>query len=245
MKKIQLKNLIREEIRRVLKEAATSTLRNVKAYISIFSGKDGEEMQLADKFFGKFITVKRALNEDGDAIVDVNVGNLINLLQTDAKYSAGTAEYSKKPGDVRVYYGGNDSIELYGLPTDASDAILSANVSRPEAPVYSVTVQIGASRIDNFEDFEEYSVPDVAKRVIGMPKITAEKETDAENRQIAQYVSKLEKTLLAAAKKVVPGIKAKATEEGGFVFELPSEPDSQMKSKLKALFAGARKVTFQ
>ena len=245
MKKIQLKNLIREEIRKVLKEAVTGTVPNVKAYISIFSGKDGEEMQLADKFFGKFITVKRAPNEDGDAIVDVNVGNLINLLQTDAKYSAGTAEYSKKPGDVRVYYGGNDSIELYGLPTDASDAILSTGTSKKQSRMYSVTVQIGADPYANFDDFEDYMIPEIAKRAIGMPKITAAPETSAEGRQIDQYVAKLEKTLLAAAKRVVPGIKSMATEEGGFVFQLPGQPDSQMKSKLNALFKGARKVTFQ
>ena len=245
MKKIQLKNLIREEIRRVLKEAATGTLRNVKATVSIFSGKETDQSRLMDKFFGKFITVKRAPNEDGNTIVDLNVTELLNMLQKNAKYSSAKAEYSNNPGDVSIYFGGNDSIELYGLPTETANVILSSNASRQSAQAYSVTVQVGASPIDNFDDFETYSVPDVAKRVIGMPKITAEPETPAEETQIDQYVKKLEKTLLAAAKKVVPGIKAMATEEGGFVFELPGEPDAQTKSKLKALFKGAKKVTFQ
>ena len=245
MKKIQLKNLIREEIRRVLKEAATGTLRNVKANVFIFSGKETDQLQLMDKFFGKFITVKQAPNEDGDAVVDLNVTELLNLLQKNAKYSSEKAQYSKKPGDVSVYFGGNDAIELYGLPTDTADAILSANTSRPAAQVYSVTVQIGADPYANFDDFEDYMIPEIAKRAIGMPKITAAPETSAEGRQIDQYVAKLEKTLLAAAKRVVPGIKSMATEEGGFVFQLPGQPDSQMKSKLNALFKGARKVTFQ
>ena len=245
MKAQEFRKLIREEIRRVLKEAATGTLRNVKANVFIFSGKETDELQLMDKFFGKFITVKQAPNEDGDAVVDLNVTELLNLLQKNAKYSSEKARYSKKPGDVSVYFGGNDAIELYGLPADTADAILSANVSRPAAQVYSVTVQIGADPYANFDDFEDYMIPEIAKRAIGMPKITAAPETSAEGRQIDQYVAKLEKTLLAAAKRVVPGIKSMATEEGGFVFQLPGQPDSQMKSKLKSLFAGARKVTFQ
>ena len=245
MKTSEFRKLIREEVRRVLKEAAPGTLRNVKANVFIFSGKETDQSQLMDKFFGKFITVKQAPNEEGDAVVDLNVAELLNLLQKNAKYSSEKARYSKKPGSVSIYFGGNDAIELYGLPTDTADVILSSNASRQASQAYSVTVHVGADPYANFDDFEDYSVPDVAKRVIGMPKITAEPETSAEERQIDQYVRKMEKALLAAAKKVVPGIKSMATEEGGFVFELPGAPDAQTKSKLKALFKGARKVTFK
>lgn len=243
MKKIELKNLIREEIRRVLKEAATGTLRNVKADTSIYS--DTSDIKT---LFGQFVTVRKKQDPTEDAnfatyIVDLNIDNLLNMLQTNKTYNAQT--YYGEPNGVTIWANKNDSLKFLKLPTDVIQALVAAGAPAKPTETYMAMVYIGADPYANFDDYEDYSVPEVAEKVIGMPNITAQPETSAEANQIDRYVAKLEKTLLAAAKKVVPGIQSMGAEEGAIIFQLPGKPDNQMKSKLKSLFKGARKVTFQ
>ena len=242
MKPQEFKKLILEEVRKVLKEDVPGTLRNVKVDMNIFSGDTySEKKRLMNTFFGKFITIKQGPNKEGDAVVDLHVDSLLSLLEKNAKYSA-----QREFDWIAVYFGEYDSInmDLSELPANVANAILLAG-KREQAPTYSVAVQIGSNPYSNFDDFESYSVPEVAKKMIGMPNITASPGTATEEKQIDQYVRKLEKALLAAAKKVVPGIKSMAIEDGDIIFELPGKPDTQMKSKLKSLFKGAKKVTFQ
>jgi hypothetical protein len=242
MKASEFRKLIREEVRKVLKEAASGTLRNVEAETAISS--DNKDIKT---LFGQFVTVRKQQDPDEEPnfatyIVDLNIDNLLNVLQTNKTYNVQT--YYDRPKSVTIWADKNNSLEFSNLPKDVIQALVAVGTPAKPAKTYMVSVYIGADPYANFDDFEDYSLPDIAVRTIGMPKITAAPETSAEANQIDRYVAKLEKTLLAAANKVVPGIQSMGTEEGAILFQLPGEPDSQMKSKLKSLFKGAKKVAF-
>ena len=237
MKLQQFRKLLREEIRRVLKEQK-NVLKNVTV--------DHVETTSPSKFkklFGSLFAIKKGPKKTQytyEYIVDLDVEALIALLKSSKDYSTVNMGYG-----IDVYYKGSDSmlITTKGLPKDVASAIAAAG-RKQEDEIPTVSIQISDPE-DDFRVPEDYGIPTVIQSLVGDVKYTGdEDDEDAFEDDINKYVAKIEKALLAAGKKVISGMKKYTIEDGHIIFQLPRKLTPQEQSKLKALYKGAKSVDF-
>lgn len=238
MRVSELRKLIREEVSTLLNELKS------KYKIKIDWGEGSAKF---NKLFGEFLTVPSGIKEipkgqfvnyDSKYKAILDLDKLINKLETDKRYSA-QVTIDKQ---VWIYFKGNDAVILDGLPNDVMATLERYEKSEPSKNL--ISIQIGNEQ-DNFEFPDEYRIPTALKSIVGKPSITADPEDeDLYDQQLTQYLKKVEKTLLAAGKKIVPGMKKYTMEDGFIIFELPTEPTPQIKNKLKQLYKGAMAVEF-
>ena len=235
MKASEFRKLIREEVRKMVNESIKTTI------------DWGEGPAKFNKLFGEFLTVPSGIREvpkgefmnyDSSYKGILDLDKLINKLETDSRYSAQINQDTQ----VWIYFKGNDAVVLEGLPKDVVATLGEYEKSEPSKNL--ISIQIGDEG-DNFEFPDEYRIPTALKAVVGKSSITADPEDeDLFDQQVTQYLKKIEKTLLAAGKKIVPGMKKYTMEDGFIIFDLPTEPTPQIKNKLKQLYKGAIAVGF-
>lgn len=234
------------EFRKLLREEVSTVLNELKSKYKITINW-GEGSAKFNKLFGEFLTVPSGIKEipkgqfvnfDGEYKAILDLDRLINKLETDSRYSA-LVNLDKL---VWIYFKGDDSVALEGLPKDVTATLEKYKKSEPSKNL--ISIQIGNEE-DNFDFPDEYRIPTALKAIVGKPSITGDPEDeDLYDQQVTRYLKKVEKTLLAAGKKIVPDMKKYAMEDGFIIFELPTEPTPQIKNKLKQLYKGAMTVEF-
>jgi len=121
MKLSQFRKLIREEVRRVVTES-----KQFKTTIDW-----GEGPAKFNKLFGEFLKVPSGIKATGksdssyEGILDL--GKLINKLETDSRYSTQINQNTQ----VWIYFGGDDAVVLEGLPKDVIATIGKYKKSDP------------------------------------------------------------------------------------------------------------------
>lgn len=238
MKLLEFKKLIREEVRKVLQEQQ-SVLKNITASTI---GYDFPVSKFK-KLFGSFAIIKKGPTKSEytmDYVIDLDVDALVNLLKSNKNYSILDADYA-----IDVYYKGNDSLDINSdkLPKDIINKLVAVG-TKEEDDLNLVNIQIG-TETDGFELPDEYSLPKAVELAVGEFSSQADPDDDdAYSNDIDRYLAKIEKALLIAGKKVVPGLKKYTMEDGYIVFELPRKATPEIQSKLKALYKGARSIEF-
>ena len=239
MTTIKLRKLIREEVRRALKE---SVLKDIKVSTSNFDFPTSK----LKKIHGSYLTIKQGptkTQNDFEYIADLDVDALISLLKSNKDYQ--TLPVDQNYNTISVYYKKGDdlAIDAKGLPKEVITTL--ETVGKREMFKDTVSIQIG-DPADNFEDYDSFQLPKVIQSLVGEPTFSPEAEDDMDvyDEEIGKYVRKIEKLLLAAGKKVVPGMKKYAVEDGAIIFELPQQLTAQIKAKLTALYQGAKSVEF-
>jgi hypothetical protein len=237
MKASEFRKLIREEVSRILKEE-NKVIKNAEA--STITSFPKSKVQ---KLFGSFLSIKQGPTKDdytNNYVVDLDVDALLSLLKSNKDYSTLNPSYA-----VNVYYKGNDSISLdaKSLPKDVISALAKAGDKYSDTENL-ISLQVG-NPSDDFENPEEYYLPTVVQSAVGdfAPTVDPE-DDDAYSDEVDRYLSKVEKALLVLGKKIVPGMKKYAKEDGYIVFELPTKPDAQTQSKLKTIFKGVKSIEF-
>lgn len=234
MKITEFRKLIREEVRRVLKEA------KVASNLKITSRAKPEELK---KACGSFLTIKKVGGKDkyGDTIytADLNVDAMLAAKKANSKM-----EIVKDVNFVSVYYNKYDHFDFdtKNVPADVLSAIPSKSKSSEGA---EVTVQISDPE-DNFMVPEDYGIPTIVQSIVGKPKFSAaaEQNQDVYEKEVNSFILKVEKALLAAGKKVVPTLQKGTIEDGSIIFKVSGKLNPADQSKLKALFKGAKSVEF-
>ena len=239
MKASEFRKLIREEISRVLGEQS-KVLKNVKAYTEPSVPKSRVQ-----KLFGSFLSIKQGPTKKDYAnnyVVDLDVDALLSLLKSNKDYGTVNPSFA-----LDVYYKGHDSIsfEAESLPKDVISALAKAGDKVYDAGDENLlTLQIGSDR-DGFEFPEKYNLPPAVKSAVGEFNSSADAEDeDAYSDDIDAYLAKIEKALLIVGKKLVPGMKKYAKEDGFITFKLPAKLDAQTKTKIKTLFKGVKSIEF-
>jgi len=194
------------------------------------------------ELFGSFVVIKSgpvSKQFEGDYyVIDLDVDALTALLKSNKGYTVLSISNT-----LRIFYKGNDaiSLEIDKLPQDVVANL--EKYKRQEQRTYTVDVQI-ADPADGFESPMDYELPAVIQSVVGKFPTSVDPENErAYDAAVDAYLKKIEAALLAAGKKVAPGLKKHAMEDGSITFQLPTEPDAQTKTKLKAAFRGAKEVT--
>ena len=237
MKASEFRKLIREEIRKVLKEK-NNILKNTK--VSTDNHLLKSKLQ---QLFGSFLTIKQGPTKSQyvlEYVVDLDVDALVSLLKSNKDYSV-----LKQYDAISVYYKGGDSLEIKteGLPEDVITTL--EKVGRKDSNTENlVSLQIG-DEADGFENPEEYSLPTVVQSAVGDFSSSADPEDeDAYSDEIDLYLDKIEKALLVLGRKAVPELKKYAKEDGFIIFKLPAKLDVQTKTKLNNLFKGVKSVEY-
>ena len=241
MKISEFKKLIREEIRRVINEG--KVISNVKA------GVLPSNQPKVDKLFGSFIKVTQGPTKSADGfflnyVVDLDTDALLNLLKSDKNYQVPSWAYEQM-NLLQIYYKGSIPFEINAknIPRDIALALVQAGKRQREIESL-ITIQISDPQ-DDFGVPDDYGIPIVAQSLVG--KITYSGDSDDEEayeNDINRYVLKIEKVLLAAGKKIVPGLQKYTMEDGAIVFKSPKALDVQTQAKLKALYKGAKSIEF-
>jgi hypothetical protein len=238
MKLSEFRKLIREEVRKVVNEEA-SIIKN--AEVSVEDDMSTSEM---NNMFGSFLTVKQGPTKGkytNNYVVDLNVDVLTSLLKSDKDYTTVGFDYA-----LMVFYKGSDSVNISSksIPKDLFTTLvkLGSKFSQKEN---LVSIQISEPE-DDFRVPEDYSIPTVIKSLVGDIKYSpdAEEDEDVFDDDINRYVSKIEKLLLSAGQKVVPGLQKYAIEDGAIIFKIKSNITPDMKAKLKKVFQGAKSIDF-
>ena len=196
------------------------------------------------ELFGSFMVIKsgpvRQEWTGNDYVIDLDVDALTTLLKSNKDYSTFVSDSFNT---VEIFYKGNDSLnmEYADLPQDLVADL--EKYERRSPKIYTIDIEI-AEPSDGFELPEEYQLPTAIQSVVGKFPTSVDPENEgAYDAAIDAYLKKIENALLAAGKRVVPKLKKYAMEDGAFTFQLPTEPDAQTKTKLKAAFRGAKEVT--
>lgn len=194
------------------------------------------------ELFGSFVVIKsgpvRIPFGGYDYVIDLDVDALTALLKSNKSYTV--LSISKT---LEIFYKGNDaiSLEIDELPQDVVANL--EKYKRQEQKTYTVDIQI-AEPSDGFESPMDYELPTVIQSVVGKFPTSVDPENErAYDAAVDAYLKKIENALLAAGKKVAPKLKKYTMEDGSITFQLPTEPSTEIQSKLKTLFRGAKEVT--
>ena len=238
MKLSEFRKLIREEVRKVVNEA-TSVIKN--AQVSVSNDMSTSQM---NKMFGSFLTVKQGptIGKYSDKyVVDLNVDALTSLLKSNKDYTTLGFDYA-----LMVFFKGDDAVDIdsKSIPKDVFTTLekLGDKSSQKEN---IVSIQISEPE-DDFRVPEDYGMPTVIKSLIGDIKYSpdAEEDEDVFENDINRYVSKIEKLLLSAGRKAVPGLEKYTIEDGAIIFKIKNKGTPDIKAKLKKVFQGAKSIDF-
>ena len=234
--------------RRRLMELAGLTeqvLRGIKITFKVYSGPRMSAGNIKE-LFGSFVTIKSGpvpIGSKDECVIDLDVDALRSALESQQEYTTDEFQGKLEIYNKETYF----QINTADLPQDVvADLTLpkyAHYVWRNKQITPTVDIQI-ADPSDGFESPMDYELPTAIQSIVGKFPTSVDPEDErAYDAAIDAYLKKIGKALLDVGKKVVPGMKKYAMEDGAFTFKLPALPDAQTEAKLKAAFRGAKEVT--
>ena len=220
-------------------------LKGIKITFKVYSGPRMSAGKIKE-LFGSFVTIKSGPVKNDykdECVIDLDVDALISALESQQEYTADEFQGKLEIYNKETYF----EINTADLPRDVvADLTLpkyAHHVWQNKQRTPTVDIQI-ADPSDGFESPMDYELPAAIQSIVGKFPTSVDPEDErAYDAAIDAYLKKIEKALLDVGKKVVPGMKKYAMEDGAFTFKLPALPDAQTEAKLKAAFKGAKEVT--
>lgn len=234
--------------RRRLMELAGLTeqvLRGIKITFKVYSGPRMSAGNVKE-LFGSFVTIKSGpvKNDHKDEyVIDLDVDALISALESQQEYTTDEFQGKLEIYNKETYFLINTADLPQNVVADLTLPKYAHYLWRNKQMTPTVDILI-ADRSDGFESPMDYELPTAIQSIVGKFPTSVDPEDErAYDAAIDAYLKKIEKALLDVGKRVVPGMKKYAMEDGSFTFKLPALPDAQTEAKLKAAFKGAIQVT--
>jgi hypothetical protein len=248
MKLIQLKQIIKEEIKKALKEAQGTYENGIWTGLITLDELEPSMLPQINLKFKNLIKVTGPI-EGYRVPATINIKNLIKAQQSGRFASLqvfeniGSIMIELRDSDI-VGSADNNFIKLTRPGSEVMKALKPYETKEPIT--HYVLVQIApSSRYYSFEDGEygltkDYKIPTILKnKLVG--KRPSRNASDADMRR---YILQIQNELTPIIKTAIPNAKFSGMGVGALEYELVEEPTTQQKSKLKSLLKGALNIKF-
>jgi hypothetical protein len=231
MKATEFRKLIREEVRRALKESESREL------IKYF------------KAAGAPLTPQFNLKKMS-AAVGMDANTLLMVLQNleDKNVLKDISKGSYTSFDIYDSSQFNDSYNdmIDDLDLDSTKSNVQTSTTSSTKTTHAVLIDLGDFNSYDVTSLEDLSIPKSIKSLVTKPKASMDPEDDeVDHEEVEKYMNAVKEALVDVGKKIVPGISWLATNDGTFHLKLPTKPTPQIQSKLKSIYSGAKAVEFK
>jgi hypothetical protein len=229
MKASEFRKLIREEVRRVVKEDKARELVDYfkEAGIPLTSQFNLKKMSAEVGVEEDTLLVLLQNLEDEEVMRDISKGDYTSFDEYDSD------QFNDSYDDMV------DDLNLSSTTNNArtSNPSSTSNTS-PSAPTDLMAIHIGQPDLSDIASLNNLSIPNTAKSLLPKPKTS-------NSGEVLRYYTNLQQVLVDIGKKIVPGIKWAFTVNGVFHLRLPNKPTPQIQAKLKSAYNGAKSVEFR